>query len=230
MKFRIRVALVLPSLLLAACASPKTKYLRLQEIPETEVASTPAAALKRSPPAQAIVRKADGPRLSIDFDDKSPVVLIDESNFPYQTARIKHLGAATPYLVFSGSYHNVGFGKVGAVQPSVYLFDQKLRPVKEVTVAQIGEDIWDGVLKKLKTTYSLKKVPPGDYSVVIVAESKDPTTPLGATQTPMVMAASTIIMPMKIDVYADFFGGCEAYLSPELPLKRDRVGVATFEK
>lgn len=213
------------ALLMGCGTMPVKKLEKLQAASSEKVHKNPAEVVRLHPPIQEL---ADKP-LDFSLDEKDWVLNANDKNVPVESFRM--VVKSAPYLTLSGFFHNVAYGKSGAVIGKIYVFNLKGDEVK-VPMVQLGEEPHCGLLRCMKITYKIKDLKPGKYNVVVIPHVVDPDKPFKVNQisnTTYTPATGMIMTNASVPVYADYFGDVRAEFATKLPLDEKRKDVETFK-
>lgn len=216
------------ALLITACGTmPAKKLEKLQSAPSEKIHKTPIEVINLHPPSQEL---GNAP-LKFALDEKDWILNLGAMNVPADNFRMLSRGSATPYLVISGYFHNVAYGKNGAVIGKVFVFNTKGAEVK-VPMVQMGEEPNCGLYRCMKIVYKIKDLKPGRYNVVVIPHVVDPDKPFKVNEvsnTAYTPATGALKTKASTPVYADYFGDMQAEFATKLPLDENRKDVVTFK-
>ncbi len=220
---RLIFIFIITPILFACSAMPSKNYAIIKE-QESSAYNTTLEAKKSGSSIQVTPEKS-----KISFSKNSPLVKASNSLAPFNKFSFEKKNESEKYLVFSAKNHVIGYLKNGYIVPEIEFFDNDGKKLKSV-LAQFGEEASCQIGRCLVTTFDVSNFPPGKITGIVMAKSDGTDKPFLSKTEDMNQFTNGVYLhqTFTVDIYADFFGDAEVYLSNQRPLSSEIGGNTIF--
>jgi hypothetical protein len=194
---------------------PSKNYLLLKE-KESSAYNSVVDASKTNSSTNVTLEKSP-----VSFSKESPLVKTSNGVATFHKI-VFEKNETAKYLVFSAKNHVVGYLKNGYIVPEIEFFDKDGKKLKSIMV-QFGEEAACQMGRCLISTFEISHFPAGKITSIVMARSDNPDKPFLSSRNGLNQFAGGVYLQQTYteNIYSDFFGDADIYLSNNKPLSSD---------